>query len=462
MNTPNNHPAFSIKQILFIIMLMAVTISACSLSSLTSAVATVDADAAAATVNAAVVATIAAETTETAVSLTTTPAETTETAVSPTTTPVASFTPSPTNDSATATPAPTGQNESNGQAAADTTAPVFSTVDASDALVYYNGDSCGRTAVTIQATITDDVGVEQVWVNYRFMGDAGGGDWRQMNLTAVGNNRYEATIDAAQMVGNELQGEDGVMQYQVFAEDAAGNGNSMPQGHPYGVELVSCSVLGDPPQPSSLSFSSIIHVPTMGIFYGQCNNDPTLLNVQAGIDPLDQIASAQILYHYENALGVSPTYTVDMFQLGIGEYAGDIDTAVKAADTMGTEDGVLSYFVRAIDNNGGILDSSQIDVLLYHCVPLELPPAIQLPMIEYFDESMVVNPGDTVFIEWNVIDACKVFLDDVEVNSRGTHVYAIPNNQAALIYDHILTAWGSTCDSNTQVEASVTIQILNN
>ncbi|NKQ37331.1 MAG: hypothetical protein HF973_17160 [Chloroflexi bacterium] len=109
-------------------------------------------------------------------------------------------------------------------------------------------------------------------------------------------------------------------------------------------------------------------------YYGPCASEPTLLTVQAAIEPLDQIASAQILYTYVNALGASPTYSADMFQLGIGEYAGDIDTAVNAANTMGTENGQMEFYIRAADVNGGTTDSPLMSVGLDYCAGGVLAP----------------------------------------------------------------------------------------
>jgi hypothetical protein len=264
---------------------------------------------------------------------------------------------------------------SGSQPAADNIAPVIASVTSSDDRAYYNGDSCGPTAVTIYASITDNTGVDQVWVNYLFAGNMGGGDWRQATLTPDGG-RYSAVINIAQEADSDLQGGDGVMQYQVFAQDAAGNIATFPDGQVYGVEVLTCSALGAPPvdlNPVSISNIRVYPDPNI-IYYGPCANEPTLLSVEATIEPLDQIASAQLVYTYANGMGVSPEYSVAMSQLGIGDYAGDIDTAVNAADTMGTDNGQLNFYIHVESVNGSTTDSPLMSIALEYCAGGALPP----------------------------------------------------------------------------------------
>jgi hypothetical protein len=143
----------------------------------------------------------------------------------------------------------------------------------------------------------------------------------------------------------------------------------VPDGQPYGVEVLSCGPLGaPPPAPAPISISNIQAYPDPNtIYYGQCANEPTLLTVQAAIEPLDQVASAQLIYSYANAVGVSPDYSTPMFQLGIGDFAGDIDTAVEAANSMGTEDGRLDFYIRAEDQYGSVTDSPLMSINLVYC-----------------------------------------------------------------------------------------------
>ena len=55
-----------------------------------------------------------------------------------------------------------------------------------------------------------------------------------------------------------------------------------------------------------------------------------------------------------------------------------------------------------------------------------MPPTGSVPTILYFRGPDSVTPGDTVVLEWEVQDACKVFLDGREVNASDVYAYAVP------------------------------------
>ena len=280
--------------------------------------------------------------------------------------------PKPTQSGGGAAPTaapPTTSNAPGGATVPDTAPPVIASAGSLENPVYYNDANCGPTAMTIHAAVTDDTAVDQVWVSYLFAGGPAGGDWRQANLPFVGGDTYEAVIDVSQDAANALQGSDGVIQYQVFARDAAGNTVSLPDGAPYGLEILSCGVLGAPPAPggAAVTIDNVQLYPDPNqIYYGPCGSEPTRLTVQAAIEPLDQIASASIVYSYANAVGSSPAYTAPMTQLGIGEFAGDIDTG-NAGDSMGTADGRIDFFIQAADVNGGVTNGPQQSVSLTYC-----------------------------------------------------------------------------------------------
>ncbi len=452
---------FTNNYILPITLLIALFISACSLATIAPSTSSVDGDTES-TVATAIAATIASGAADTAANngASANAGEATVTIAANSTlpptpqSPPAQSTPNSASSVATETPS------SSGQSAADVTLPAFTNVGTASDNVYYGDSSCGSSTVTVQATVSDNVGVSQVWVNYLFAGNMGGGNWNQVNLTAVGNNSYEVDIEIAPLANNDLQGEDGVMQYQVYAMDAAGNTAVMPDGHPYGVSVTHCNPAGAQPQPNNgISIENSQWFPDVNTFYyGACAADqPTQINIQSSIEPRDQINVAEIVYSYGNDTVTSPEYTVDLFELGIGDMAGDIDTAWQAADILGVESGYINIRIHVVDINGNATDSLQIRLAVEPCAVLGDPPSLTIPTINYFNAPVSAAVGDTVTLEWDVSDACKVFLDGDEVNAHDSFQYVVPIRKPGSFYEHTLTAWGSSCSDLTKAESVTSI-----
>ncbi len=350
--------------------------------------------------------------------------------------------------------------------AGDSTAPLITNVNTSATQVYYES-GCGATTVTFYAEVTDPSGVAQVWINYQYLGHAagvGGAQWYQANLYTGGGNRYQATIDTASDGFGELQGVEGTLQYQILAMDAAGNIRTEPDGSVYGVQVSPC---GGQAQPggsgSNIVISNLMLYPQTDVFYGPCSNgEETRFNVQATIDPLDEIASAILYYTYSSLNGMWGPYTTQMYQLGIGDYAGDIDAGAEAPRLLGTDNGAIDFYIEVTDQNGSTTGTNLLSVALNYCGGGVLGPPPQgavEPDIRNFSGPASANAGDSILLEWDVWDACKVFLDGVEVNHTDSSSYGVPANEGNTTYSHVLTAWGSTCDNTNEKTARVNIAI---
>ncbi len=372
-------------------------------------------------------------------------------------------------------PTPTGR-PTQAASASDKTAPVISNVNTSATKVYYQ-NGCGPTAVTIYADASDDSGnLAQVWVNYQYLSYSagiGGNQWYQANMASTGGKQYQVTIDVTAYANGELKGNDGTMQYQIFAMDAAGNIQTEPDGFVYGVEVWPCGGGAQAPggapsgapggaSSSSISITNIQLYPKTEVYYGPCVNEITNLNVQATIDPLDQIASATIYYGYSSAAGSWGNYSTPMYQLGIGDYAGDIDAGAEAPNVMGMDDGAIDFYIQVVDKNGMKTDTPLMSMSLFYCSGgvVGQPPVAPEPDIRYFLGPVSAAPGDMILLEWEVWDACKVFLDNVEVNATDTHSYFVDPNEGNALYTHFLTAWGASCDNTSEKWTQVDIQII--
>lgn len=124
----------------------------------------------------------------------------------------------------------------------DTTPPTFTDAYANVTEAFYMTSACGPTEVLITAEIEDASGIADAHVKYRFMGDSGYvGSWHTAGLSGygAGSVEHQFLINAGE-AEFELFGENGSIQYQVFARDNAGNESSYPDGFVLGVPVSFC------------------------------------------------------------------------------------------------------------------------------------------------------------------------------------------------------------------------------
>lgn len=99
--------------------------------------------------------------------------------------------------------------------------------------------------VTISATVTDNVGVKYVLVNYR---SAGSKEYRQAAMQQLGNNLYSATIPA-------LHVQNSAIEYYIEAVDLSGN--TVLRGLDFQPMIISVS----PHSPATVVTESVTKVP---------------------------------------------------------------------------------------------------------------------------------------------------------------------------------------------------------
>ncbi len=364
-----------------------------------------------------------------------------------------------------AAPTPGAANPAAGR---DTTPPTLSQVRSTAKAYYQVG--CGDTTIAFAVDVTDDTGVTQVWVSYQFVslavqGGLGGTQWFQMPLLPVGGSHYEGTLDLTQQAPAELQGYDGTMQYQVYAQDAAGNLAVEPDGYVYGAEVMACGQQNPGGQAGGqLQVTNVVLYPQAEVYYGPCTSEETLLNIQATLEPRDRIAVAEVRYGYRGTGGFQGGYTAPMHLLGVGDFAADIDVGAEANAVLNGADGQIEYSLHVETTDGQVVETNWASLPVRACAGVAVgnppvPPTGSVPTIRYFRGPDSVTPGDTVVLEWEVQDACKVFLDGREVNASDVYAYAVPANEGETTYTHVLTAWGSSCDNTNEQNAVVSVQV---
>ncbi|MBT3337573.1 MAG: hypothetical protein HN855_13345 [Anaerolineae bacterium] len=180
-----------------------------------------------------------------------------------------------------------------------------------------------------------------------------------------------------------------------------------------------------------------------------------MANVQATLDPLDKVTSATIYYAYTGPSGTYGNYSADMYQLGIGDHAADIDVGLEADFPLGGDDGTLEVYIHAVDKDGNTVDSNWLSIPVKYCGDMVgQPPSGDVPSISYFTGPASATAGNTITLEWEVLNSCKVFLDGDDTNlGMGVYSYKIPTNWGGQSYRHTLTAWGNSCDSSSEVIA---------
>ena len=179
-----------------------------------------------------------------------------------------------------------------------------------------------------------------------------------------------------------------------------------------------------------------------------------MVNIQATLDPLDIVASATIYYGYTGPAGTFGNYSASMHQLGIGDYAADIDVGLEADFPLGGNDGTLDVYIQAIDKNGDPVDSNWVSIPVKNCGGVLGPPPEDVALLN-FTGPVNATAGDTITLEWEVLNACKVFLNGDEVATHvGSYNYAIPSHWGGQDYRFTLSAWGNSCDNSSEVSAN--------
>ncbi len=361
-----------------------------------------------------------------------------------------------------------GQSSSGNQPSSpssDKTAPQISHVTTSNAPVYYNGATCGATTLTIEANVSDNSNnIKSVIARYRYNGQAANaiGNFREVAMTASGG-KYKLTINIDAEAHQDMNGNDGVLEYQIIVSDAAGNSATYPVGgHPLGVEVKNCHQGGvvskNPPQGSAITISNVL-TSSQVVYYGFCSGgEDTFLQVQATIDPLDQIASAVVKYDYGQGLILIPVYTFSssMYQLGIGDYAADINVGNDALGYIGG-DGWIEFVIEVTDKNGQVTTSNVYGADVFECQT----QVFVNPLINYFDgPSSSLSPNDAYTLQWDTSDAdCGVFLDGSQVNASGSVSYNAPSDNSYQTWTHTLVARGAPCNNPSEVSEVVQVVV---
>ncbi|MCF6277130.1 MAG: hypothetical protein L3J16_00030 [Anaerolineales bacterium] len=295
---------------------------------------------------------------------------------------------------------------------ADTTPPKIMNISTSSPRVYYNDSNCGPTRLTISLDVSDDSGsISTVGLQYRYHRENNFGAslaWKNVSLPAMGNGKFAGELDVSAEAGAILGNGSGALEYQVYAVDNAGNIRTMPETRAESISVQHCNA-------------------------GIASTLPSGSGNTAPLAPPPQPGSSGAT---NNGNSASPP------QSGSGSSSGN-NNGSNSGNSGGSSSGNSGGSSSGGNNNGG---------------GAVLPPAVTLPSIDSFTgPGNAVGIGEIYSLQWNVLDACKVFLDGVEVNASDTTVYTAPLVDA--YYTYVLTAWGSPCDASTEVSASVDVSI---
>jgi len=211
---------------------------------------------------------------------------------------------------------------------------------------------------------------------------------------------------------------------------------------------------------AQLSVSNVRISPTNIVYYGNCiAGENTQIHVEATIDPLNQVKEVLLWYQMANQTGVADTGYSKMWQLGIGDYAGDLEIGQIGPNALGGWDGWVDFWIEVVDKNNASIHSNAFTLTVWACVA-PLPPPVTAPIIDFFIGPGQVKAGDPITLEWLVIDAtCGVTLDGNFVNPSDTFTYQTSAADNGKTFSHTLYAHGEPCDTPNTITESLSIKV---
>lgn len=213
---------------------------------------------------------------------------------------------------------------------------------------------------------------------------------------------------------------------------------------------------------SALTISNVSTSPANTVYYGNCApGDPTQIHVEATVDPLDQIKEVVLWFDISDQFGIAYSDFVNMWQLGVGDYAGDIDIGQIGPTTLVDIDGSIAFWIEAVDKDSTSIWSNTYSLSIWNCLGgvIGQPPAPP-PTINFFTVSNPVQAGDWVNLDWETFDAsCGVTLDGNPVSTSGNTSYQTSAGNAGQTFTHTLIASGEPCNNPTDVSATVQVTV---
>jgi len=250
-----------------------------------------------------------------------------------------------------------------GASNSDTTPPSINTIKVLEDPVYYGASNCGTTSLSIEAVVKDDSGnVSQVGIQYRYNGYAANavGSWRKANLKSTGADKFSITIHVDNEADSDMKGNDGVMEFQIYAFDPAGNTQTEPLGQVLGVQIKKCVSQSSNQQPPSSNTDktaptiSNVNTSSAPAYYNGATCGPTTLTLEANVnDNSNNIKNVIARYRYNgyaaNAIG---NFREIPMTVSGGKYKLTINIDAEANQDMNNNNGVLEYQIIATDAAG--------------------------------------------------------------------------------------------------------------
>jgi len=216
------------------------------------------------------------------------------------------------------------------------------------------------------------------------------------------------------------------------------------------------------PASTSISIGNFNITPANIVYYGNCSaGEETSVHIEVPISPLEQVKDVHLWYDIMDSTGIVSTGWETMWQLGTDDYAMDLNIGTLAPQVLVDPDGTLSFGVEAKNKNDEIFYSNTYSLDIWDCGGGVLgPPPASAATIALFSGPDNATAGDKITLEWDVLNACKVFLngDEVPIHT-GVHSYTIPSGWGGQYYGFSLTAWGSSCDNSTEVNANHSVWV---
>ncbi len=315
----------------------------------------------------------------------------------------------------------------------------------------------GEFTLAVQVDRPQDVQQVVVYFEYGHRA-AGQPQLRQaLLLSEQGNGRYRVAVGVADYLAASDTYD--TLYYQVVAFLHDGRTVSSPVQT---AELRNCTppAAGNPPSTGPIIIDDV-RSGEDPLYYGQgCGaGQPIQTQITASIEPREAVEWATLYFGWTpNPQGLPVVrFPIPMYQLGIGDFAADIDTT--PFDGVVSGDGYLMIEIEVKGKDGQMYYTTHpvIVAQVKECATYVVQPTIHFFRSEHANDT--VGAGEQIYLSWDTENAlCGVYLNGQLVTEDASFYPVEVAQTPGAVLTYTLEAYNGDCGAMPDV-ATATVQV---